>query len=330
MTQKFGVGVESEGFLLDNEGNPVSKIDNLPASEWTMNKFTEKHPSLAENLGFKQASVMLEVKSDVFPEGLLACEQILEIRTLVNNVLMEKGVKLVFVPVAEKPFEFIPATSDPNSRTHALIERWGKDADGQQKLLDTVTASFQVNDSRPFANLETDFDRLELAKRIHNQFRISAIPPGVLAGVQWGIKGFDGRTRIEKAISLLTKVKAAQFLRHGFHDSRLAVIPPHFFTVDEMKKWMMAHSDVSSFEETDSKNEHALTCKIKRGQFWAVESRFSDAADILNGNLASMDRQAFNMSKEIHNVNTMINCVLQKVAILNEQIRVAKEKLEKM
>lgn len=276
-TIQFGQGLELEGFFLNHEGLPIEMIDGIPASEWTSNTIEKQFPQLRQNIGMEQASVMLEVKSDVFSDGEEAIQQILEIRAIINKILERHKTKLVFTPVAEKGFKFIPATSNPFSRTHSLIKEWSKDGEGEKKLFSTATASLQFNDSTPFRNCELDDERMELARKIHNLLSENFAALQELN--QASKKSFQGKTRIEHASFLLQKAKRNQFRQHGFVKEKEIIIPPLFKTVEAMKRWMCAHSNVHDFSKADAKNEHALTCKIKRENFWAVETRGLDSVD---------------------------------------------------
>lgn len=274
--QQFGIGLESEGFIVDQNGNGQAQIENQPSSEWIVKKAQSLAPKIQNNLSFEQASVMLEVKSDVFPSEHLAIEQIQDIRQQINQLLADQGLKLVFKPVLDKPFDFLPATSSPNSRTHQLIKEWSEFPNGQKMLDSTATCSFQINDSRPFSQAKTDADRLEIGRQAHNLFSsnfrqlIDQNDPE-----QTDSKGMN---RLDRAAFLLTTVKAPQFLQHGFRNPQQIIVPPFFADLMAMQRWMQAHSDVSDFTQAECKNEHAITVKIKRNP-WIIETRIFDAVD---------------------------------------------------
>lgn len=259
--ENFGIGLEMEGFIKkENYGKDI--IDNMPASEWTLNQVKQKIPSLFPYLSFEQASVMLEVKSDVFENEGEAIAQILDIRDAINKILYEKGCDLIFQPVLENDFDFIPATSDPNSRSQELIQKWGNTEKGRKLLKDTVIASLQINDSRPFQNAKNIDEKLELALKIHNLYSKYFEELNKSNGK---MKDCEGKTRIEKIINLLMEVKKEVFTKFGINDPIRALLPGEFKNIEEMKNWMKAHSDVEKFEDTNCKNEHALTVKINAG-----------------------------------------------------------------
>lgn len=68
-----------------------------------------------------------------------------------------------------------------------------------------------------------------------------------------------------------------QLKRAGFQEED-ALNPPYFNDVAAMQRWMCAYSGVKDFVATNAKDEHALTCKIKRKP-WIVEVRYPDAVD---------------------------------------------------
>ncbi len=279
MESTTGIGLETEGFIVDDQNRGMEFIDGKPASEVAMLAIQDRRPSLAERVSLEQASVMLEIATRVRRTGAEAVREAMEIREAVNDILADHGARLSFVPVLSHPFRFVPATSDPASRAHQLIDAWGGLEGGKEMLISTATASFQINDSRPFADYETWEQRMEMARRIHNAFSANA---DELMRENRGVRDFAGKTRLERAIGLLTKVKAEQFARHGFHDPRHIVIPPFFANVEAMLRWMRAHSDVNDSSEARPKNEHAVTMKIKRPEWnqegpWVAETRLFDA-----------------------------------------------------
>lgn len=274
--KKYGVGIEMEGFIVNGE-RAKERIDGLPASEWVMKEVKRDFPGLAGYLSFEQASVMLEVKSDVFDEEIEAIEQILQIREALNKILGKAKARLIFQPVLEKDFEFVAATSDPNSRTQQLITEWSKTPLGLSMLYATAIASLQINDSRPYKGVCSNEEKLELSRKIHNLY--SANFPQLNSG-NGEIRDAAGKTRMDKLLFLLPEVKKQKFLAHGYTDPMVAALPGHFETVEQMKRWMMANSGVEKFEDADCKNEHAVTVKIKRsGDNWISESRVYDAVD---------------------------------------------------
>jgi len=272
----YGVGLELEGFIVNGE-RAKERIEDLPASEWLMKKALRQMPALAGYLSFEQASVMLEIKTDVFPCPAEAVRQVLEIRAQVNCLLQEAGCHLVFQPVLTDEFEFVPATTDANSRTHQLIGEWGQTAAGMQMLYATVIASLQINDSRPFRNVLNGQDRLERARQIHNEYSARFED---LAATNRSARDARGRTHMENLLFLLPAVKEKAFNKRGFEDPRLVVLPGHFDDIETMQRWMCAHSDVDDFAQASCKNEHAVTVKVKREKsVWIAESRVYDSAD---------------------------------------------------
>lgn len=278
MNQKYGIGLESEGFIIDEEDRPISEIEGLPSSEWIMQKMEEKDTKLAkENLSFEQASIMLEVKTDLFQTESDAVSQILEIRDLVNRILPD-GLFLKFIPIPRKSFDFAPATRDPNSRCAVLLKRWGNLPNGERLLKSTAIASLQVNDSRPFDGLSTS-ERLEKSRKLHNIFSSSF---SELSSYNQEIRDYEGQLRIDRLRYLLQEVNGQKFVNSGF-DSSHALIPPYFEDIEQMKRWLCVFSDTDSFENADPKNEHSITIKIKRQpktEYWAMETRIFDAVDI--------------------------------------------------
>lgn len=279
-----GVGLEIEGFFMGGEG-PTVRIEGLPASEWIMQQVQKNHPQLVNHIAVEQASVVLELQSSVHTSDQKAAEQILEIRQALNDILSPQGSHLIFKPVLDNDnWEFLAASSNPNSRTHELIRKWRERPNGEAMLKASATASLQINDSRPFKALNGrshDMEaKLELARRIHNLYSAHFEELNAHNGK---ITDKDGQSRLDKASSLLQTVKAEQFHKFGYHNTQSIVRPGQFETIEAMQRWMMAHSDVDNFEKASPKNEHGLTVKIKRPEtgLWIAEARLFDSVDTL-------------------------------------------------
>jgi hypothetical protein len=280
--RKYGVGIEAEGFFVQSSDHkPVARIGNIPTSEWLMEILKKDFPQLVPHVSFEQASVMLELVSGVHSDGMKAIEQIFEYRREINRVLASVNTELVFKPVLEDYFEFVPATSDPNSRAQELIKRWGSTTEGQARLRDTAIASLQINDSRPYKGVERMSDRLELSRIINNIF--SGKFDLLNSKYNGGILDSEGRSRMDILLDFLTEANADKFLRHGYKDSMMAPLPGQFRTVDQLQRWMMACCDVKKFKDVRPKDMHPVTVKIKmsdrEGLPWVAETRTFDAVE---------------------------------------------------
>lgn len=271
-----GVGIEMEGFIVGHNGLAREMIEGRPASEWTLQKVRALHPQLAEQVSMEQTSVMLEIKSNVQPGEILAMDEILEIREAVNKILAEAECSLKFQPVMPRAFNLLAASTDSESRSRQLFVRWSKTLEGKDLLYSASIAGFQINDSRPFAKLKDEGEKLERARKIHN---LMSEDFERLNKYNREKRDFRGKSRMENLFTLIPAVKGEDFRKLGWGRAKEIIIPPHFENVRAMKKWMAAHSGVENFEEADCKNEHAVTVKIKRKPVWLAESRVFDAVD---------------------------------------------------
>ena len=268
-TQQKGFGVEAECFILNSEGRPIEMVQNIPSSEFIKDTIIRKFPCLDDRIGFEQVSVMLELKSEVTPSVKEAFREVLQIRNLIESEIRIHGVFLVFTPVLQEDFEFVPATRNQNSKTHENINNWSEKTD----IKSAATASLQINDSTVF---DTE-NNMEKAREIFNSFIHNK---NTLLELNQDKKSFLGLSRVEHATDFLKKIKSKQFKRHGFDDPNDIVFPKAFLDTDSLQKWMQAHSDVASFAETEHKNEHSILCKIKReGDLFILESRFADSVE---------------------------------------------------
>lgn len=264
MNQQYGLGIEMEGFIINESDRAQAKICSLPSSEYLISEAKKQLPEVADYVSPELCSVIIEIKSDVHQTLDQAMAEVFQIRAKLNQILAEHSCRISFQPTIPE-YEFLPSVSQPNQRTQQLIERWTESG-----LIDhSSVCSVQINDSRPFAGLNSDAQKMELAREIHNKFSenhqaLFALNPS--------------QVRMQKIIELLETTKGKQLTDAGFTRAN-AAIPPYFADLESMKKWMMAHSNVSNFEETECKNEHVTTLKIKRKPFWAVEVRFADATE---------------------------------------------------
>lgn len=277
-TLEHGCGVEAEGFICTRGSKqPRAKINGISSALWVIATAQREFPLLVPHLGLEQASIMLELRSSVHRTKEGAIDEVLAIRTQVNKILERFNTELLLMPVPPLSFLFEPATTADGSRTMDLVKLWGDSPEGKKMLIDTATASFQFNDSRPFKGI-SERDRLELTRRIHNQFTLEAES---LLALNQGLKDIKGRTRVEIASELLKGVKGPQFTRRGFTTEHVT-LPPFFRDVDHMQQWMCAHANLDDFSKVDSKDEHGLLCKVKRftdGHPWIAEARFADSVD---------------------------------------------------
>jgi hypothetical protein len=274
--QEYGIGNEMEGFIV-NGSRGQERIAGISAAEWIQNKFSEKFPQLADHVSLEEASVMLEVKTAVFAHRYEAIRQVQEIRALINQLLAPHGCSLKFIPVLTEPFEFVPASSDPNSRSQQLMKEWGQTPEGLQMMYSTAIAGYQINDSRPLMIATTDQARMEIARNIHNLYSQNF---DEVIGQNIPFRNYEGKTRLDILYHLMTGVKAERFARHGYDNPMVSLIPPYFATIKDMQRWMTAHTkDAQTFADAVCKNEHAATVKIKRDPYWAIETRAYDAVD---------------------------------------------------
>ncbi len=272
--QCFGRGIEAEGFVFRDDQTVVETISGLPTVEWLIEAMIKKHPGLRNLLSSEQASGMVELKTGIHREFADAVDEIFRVRELVNNTLRCEQAQLVFVPVAPKPFRFLPASFDPDSHSAQLVAAWGRGPDGQAQLEATATAAIQFNDSTFFRGKTTD-QVWEIGRRAFNVMGASWSEINRLNG---RLKDHKGRSRLELAQSLLHRVKAERFAKKGM-PVEWSTIPPHFRLDKHMHRWMCAHSDVDNIALASCKNEHAFTLKLKREGFFGLETRIDDAVD---------------------------------------------------
>lgn len=280
----YGIGLEAEGFIMDTQGRPLSRIDGQPASAWVLQRLQRDCTALLANVGLELASVFLEVKTGVHSNKESAVAEVVALRQQLNEILRGRGARLIFTPVSEYPFEFVPSSELPGSRAAELVQRWGQTVVGRENLIASSVASLQINDSRPFASCHTLDQKLEKSRIVHNLCRQS-LPKHHHLLVS-SKTDFRGRSRVRNYSDLVKRVEREKFIKHGFVPED-AILPPHFARVSEMQKWICAYADNSDFAQTNPKDEHAITCKIKRYP-WMVEVRYPDAVDTPEEMLATV------------------------------------------
>ncbi len=268
-----GIGIEMEGFIVNAE-RPQERIEGLPASQWIIREFGRKFPDLADRVSPEQASVMLEIKTGVHQSEEEAVAELFKIRALINQCLGPQGCQMIFQPVSKQRFDFVPADLSEGSRSRQLVEAWSRTDQGSRLLFKTATASFQINDSR-IPDPPKNGDILAFAARVHNLFTANR---DFLTGQNSGITDWEGKTRLEQAIDLLSSVKARQFEKRGLPAIE-SPLPRPFASTEDFAAWSCAHSDVDEIGQADPKNEHAVTVKVKRTGPVIVETRIFDAVE---------------------------------------------------
>lgn len=282
--QTYGIGLESEGFVVRRGTlTAVPRIEGRSTYEWIADRIRAESPELLDRVSPEQVSVMLELKTDAYADdGRKAVAEIREIRAAVNRLLAPADAEIAMVPVLPEPFEFVPASSDPNSRSAELVREWGSTPEGLQLLYSTAIASLQVNHSGPFRDMEGYRDGLEIGRRVHNAASANFERFASLNDPRH--RDFRGMTRMDNLRHLLLAVKKPGYEGRGYSDDEI-LVPPKFRTVPEMRRWMAAQSAVENPEDAKCKNEHALTMKLKRPDapgakgVWAAEARTFDAVD---------------------------------------------------
>lgn len=205
--QTYGIGLESEGFVVRRgtlTGMP--RIEGRSTYEWIEDRIRSACPELLDNISPEQVSVMLELKTDAYADdGRKAIAELREIRARVNILLAVVDAEIAMVPVLPEPFEFIPASSDPSSRSAQLVREWGSTPEGLELLYSTGIASLQVNHSGPFSGMEGYEDGLEIGRRLHNAASENFELLETLNDSSH--RDFRGMTRMENLRHLLIAVK---------------------------------------------------------------------------------------------------------------------------
>lgn len=282
-TQVYGIGLESEGFIVERGTlKAIPRIDGISSYEWIESRLRSYYPDALKHVSPEQASVMLELKTDAYADdGTRALQEVLALKSLVNEILASADAEFVMVPVLPEPFEFVSATSDEGSRSAGLVREWGSTSEGRDLLHSTAIASLQINHSKPFVHAKSDEERLEIGRQLHNSVSNRFEE---LDALNAECRDWRGMTRMDNLRKLLVSVKSKNYRGTGFTEGEI-LVPPQFAHVDDMRQWMLAQSGVSDFREARSKNEHAVTMKLKRPDasgehgYWSAESRVFDAVD---------------------------------------------------
>ena len=280
--QTYGIGLESEGFIVRRGTlTGIPRIEGKSSYEWIEDRVRSTCPQLLDRLSPEQVSVMLEFKTEAYADdGSKAIAELRETHARVNDVLASVDAEIAMVPVLPEPFEFIPASSDPNSRSAQLVREWGSTPEGIELLYSTAIASLQINHSGPFRGMAGYGDGLEIGRRLHNAASENFQNLDALNDSK--NRDFRGLTRMENLRHLLVAVKKDGYEGRGYSEGEI-LVPPQFLTVTEMRRWMAGQSAVANIEDARCKNEHALTMKLKRPDtpesagIWAAESRTFDA-----------------------------------------------------
>lgn len=272
-----GLGIESEGFLLTNEGQAAGLINEVPAVEWVIREAILRNPRLKNCLSAEELSFHLELKTKEVHGSLEeAAAEIFNIRRAIDPILRAQGLKLLFSPVMPVPFRLIPASLDRESRAAQLFEKWGSTADGKELLRHTAIAVVQLNDSRVFNGIPRD----QILS--HGRSILASFTPEVMAEMtktHRGERSWAGLTRQEHLRKLILAAKGEWFTSRGYSTEEI-LIPPVFKNDQELLRWMAAHANSDDITKVSPKDAHAYTGKIKQiaeGGLWMFETRMTDS-----------------------------------------------------
>ena len=271
MTNKQkGIGLESEGFFLDSEGNSVAMVEvegeMIPTSEHVLAEMASRYPKVISFISPELVSVTLEVKSDVCADFPEAIAQIFLYKKLINEITTEKGFNYEFVPVLEKPYQAIPSLSSSTrhvseqlvptkhrERIWNVLTEFGYAqaySDPEHYFHESTISSLQINDSR-FISDESGKICYESLVRIYN---LLLDEKNTLLSFNKQIKNYQQKERIECYIDFLTHLKQEQFEKRGYAAEEI-VFPKTFRHQKQLLQYFAAHADKDTFDEhIDSKN----------------------------------------------------------------------------
>lgn len=296
LEQITGLGLEQEGFLLDQGQNLVTHIESQPSSAWLLTQIQQQLPGLAKLCSLEQAAGHFELKTLVHQTVKAAVEEIMSLRAKINE-LLPSGTTLQFVPIPPKDFEFVPATFDETSRAWKFFQTF----EGKPDLIKSaVTSSLQLNTSQPFSDPSLNLmDKLEIARIIHNHFARNL---DLAAGFNDPTKtNHNGETRLFHGEKFVTAVRAEKFTALGIEPQE-AAFPRPFTSLDAMLQRMMLCSDATTFEDIDPKDFHSLYGKPQwdpETGLVVFETRCNDAVD-----------SAFHLEVVCNHMNRMIQRAL--------------------
>ncbi len=298
-TLEVGYGLEMEGFVVTEEGLPVSlTAKSQPLIEWLLQQWLAWKPQAANLLSAEQLAHMVEIKTPVVTTIRQALDHISYIRSELNILLRQagkkglvrRGARIIFSPVLSRKAALIPASTDPSSRAYQLVEAWSKTPVGAEQLHNTSIASCQLNDSVLFAGLSVE-QRWMLAVALYNQYTHANVSNLMDRYNVQGATNFAGRTRQQCLEALLPAVKGHQFAKRGY-DHTHVIYPPCFRDKTALQAWYCAHSDVEDFTQAKCKDAHGIALKVKLDHSnnpLLAESRWLDANEDLGNLLKALE-----------------------------------------
>lgn len=287
MKNQRGIGLEIEFQIVDKDSHiPVSTINEIPSIVFIQEMISKISKSYSPYIHAEQVSVLCEITSDVNFTLMNSYAQIQQIEFDINSKILQYfNLQLLARPVVKSKFEIVPASLDPNSRSHQLFNQWGED-----QIIKTAICSMQINDSfimRPFIDAENqlDFLRKQILCYQTNIDKYLSLNSGFT---------FNGQNRIEISTELLWGVKSSSFEFYGFQIDDL-MMPSKVDNNLDVLKWMLAHNQINLDDhQLKSMDQHAVLQMINpknvHGYFkfkfdprnldkdWILEHRFLDAS----------------------------------------------------
>ncbi len=254
---KYGYGIEQEGWIVDQDGKPVALIDGISAFALVRDRIREMTSRDPEWLSAELLSCQAEVKTLKVEKNIDdAIREIIYRVSVLRKALKKIDPNLNFETVAYKDMGAIPlVAADPDAPSYNRVRAWSKTPDGMELLRKSAICSTQLCVSAGLENMTREA-KLKLLVASYNYTTNNYDV----------IKRVNGQSsRLKLIEELIIPVKKDNFRQAGLLNNRKLdhITRPTFRSIEDLVDWMMAHSGVTEVSKIQAKDAHGLLLKGK-------------------------------------------------------------------
>jgi len=271
---KFGYGIEQEGWIVGLDGKPMTTIAGRSAYLMVRDEVAQITGAEPGWLSAELLSCQAEVKTEyVHATAKEALDEIKEHIATLKRAMQRLHSSLGFETVAYKDMRGVElVAADPNAPSYKRVQEWSSTEHGRELLRKTAICSTQLCVSDGLQGLSIE-DKLRMLSQ--NYAYLTANYPWIQE-----INGYSPRLGIIE--DLIISVKRDNFMQAGLigpnaHDSTWITRPDG----TDLQAWYMAHSGAKTLAEMDSKDAHGLLMKGKMRpttmDLVCMEHRWADA-----------------------------------------------------
>lgn len=276
--------IEQELQISDMNWESVWLVDWLSGYEFVRQKIIdEKKTELLDAISPEELSQSIEIKSKPSENYEQATDFIVDTKKIIEQINWIKDrIQLLAIPLTINDFQPIPWEQTVWSSQRQLFDdiyAWYPKEEADRIVKWFAIFSTQVNISGLFEWLDEDITNphfQELARLYLNKIHDME---NVLTRENWKIVNWEGKTRTDKYVEVISKLKADRFDKW-----ESIVFPPYFNSTEEMLTWIWKHWKKEENAEFDiwkltEKDMHSFLAKLKWITYKWLELRSFDSTD---------------------------------------------------